>query len=119
MVVWWQDFHVVEEKIVDLMFLLKWRSSSFWKLFPVLAYLLVDISLGLTNVDGVTKRRVEKEVEVDGDCGIIVASDRVFSGWVCCKTVMTSDFGTAENDILELLKIDLLSLESKTELIKS
>jgi hypothetical protein len=29
------------------------------------------------NVDGVTKRTVEKDVEVDDDCGIIVASDTV------------------------------------------
>jgi hypothetical protein len=40
-------------------------------------YLHVDISPGLMNVDGVTKRKVEKGAEVDDDCGIIVASDTV------------------------------------------
>ncbi len=37
----------------------------------------VDISLELMNVDGVTKRRVEKDAEVDDDCGTIVENDTV------------------------------------------
>jgi hypothetical protein len=43
----------------------------------VICYLLVDISLELMNVDGATKRNVEKGAEVDDDCGIIVASETV------------------------------------------
>lgn len=62
------------------------------------------------NVDGVTKRKVEKGVaEVDDDCGIIVASDTVLDDWIGCRAVITSDFGTAENVILELFK----SVESR------
>jgi hypothetical protein len=38
----------------------------------------VDISLELMNVDGVTKRRVEKDAELDDGCGIIAESDTVF-----------------------------------------
>jgi hypothetical protein len=30
------------------------------------------------NVDGVTKRRVEKDAELDDGCGIIAESDTVF-----------------------------------------
>ncbi len=60
------------------------------------------------NVDGVTKRNVEYDAEVDDDddCGIIVASDIVLGGGICCKAVITSDFGTAENVILELFNSD-------------
>ncbi len=57
------------------------------------------------NVDGVTKRTVEKDVEVDDDCGIIVASDTLLEDWIGCKAFITSDFGTAENVILELFKL--------------
>ncbi len=63
----------------------------------------------MINVDGVTKRKVGKGAEVDDDCGIIVANDTVFDDWSGCKAVITSDFGTAENVILELFK----SVESR------
>ncbi len=61
------------------------------------------------NVDGVTKRRVEKDADVDDDCGTIVENDTVLDDWIGCKAVITSDFGTAENVILTLFK----SVESR------
>ncbi len=69
-------------------------------------YLLEETSFGVINADGVTKRKVEKGAVVDDDCGIIVASDTVLSDGACCRTAITSDLGTAEMVILELLKSD-------------
>jgi hypothetical protein len=88
---------------------LEWNHDTIPNLFIVKAYLLVDISLGLTNDDGVTKRNVEKGAIVDDEWGPMVASDTVLDGWICCKVFITSDFGTAENIIFALFK----SVESR------
>ena len=71
------------------------------------------MSLGLRNVVGVTKRRVENEDEVDGACGTTVASDTAFDDWMGCRVVSTSDFGTAENVIFEWFN----SVESRASLL--
>jgi hypothetical protein len=88
---------------------LEWNYNTISNLFIVKSYLLVDISLGLTNDDGVTKRNVEKGVTVDDEWELMVASDTVLDGWIWCKVVITSDFGTAENIIFALFK----SVESR------
>ncbi len=88
---------------------LEWKYNFIWNSFSMKTYLHVDISPGLMNVDGVTKRKVEKGAEVDEDCEIIVASDKVLDEWIGCRAFITSDFDTAENVILELFK----SVESR------
>ena len=60
----------------------------------------VEMSLELVNVDGVTKRRVEKDVEFDADCGTIVEMGIVFDDKAGCKAVITSALDTAEIVIL-------------------
>ena len=58
------------------------------------------MSLELVNVDGVTKRRVEKDAEFDDDCGVIVERDIVFDDKAGWRVVITSALDTAENVIL-------------------
>ncbi len=61
------------------------------------------------NVDGVTKRKVEKDAADEDDCGTMVVSDIVLGDAMGCKAVITSDFGTAENVTLAFIK----SVESR------
>ena len=63
-------------------------------------YLHPEMSLELVNVDGVTKRRVEKDAEFDDDCGVIVERDIVFDDKAGWRVVITSALDTAENVIL-------------------
>lgn len=61
---------------------------------------LVESSLGLMNVDGVTRRRVEYGADVADVCGRTAANETGFDVGIGCKAANTSDLGTAERVIL-------------------